>query len=104
MVTGRPSVLEGTAGRHSRIDLLLFPDSAKEVEIFLLDQGVAFHHGNPKNDRVEAVLLIDDEALPANLIILPPREERIHFKGADGRTRTRARVAAVENLLAAENE
>jgi hypothetical protein len=97
------SVLDGTATRHSRIDLLLFPDSAKEVEIFLLDHGFNFHHGTPKSDRVEAVLVIDDEDLPANLIVLPPREERINFKGADGRSRARARVDAVEALLKSEN-
>lgn len=96
------SVLDGTATRHSRIDILLFPDSAKEVEIFLLDHGIGFHHGTPKSDRVEAVLAIDDEDLPANLIVLPPREERINFKGADGRSRPRARVEAVEALLNAE--
>lgn len=96
------SVLDGTATRHSRIDLLLFPDSAKEVEIFLLDRGINFHHGTPKSDRVEAVLVIDDEEMPANLIVLPPREERINFKGADGRSRARARVEAVESLLAIE--
>lgn len=95
------SVLDGTAGRQASIDLLLFPDSAKEVEIFLLDQGIPFHHGNPKSDRVEAVLVIDAEDMPANLIILPPREERVNFKGTDGRTRSRARVDAVEALCAA---
>ena len=94
------SVLDGTATCHSRIDILLFPDSAKEVEIFLLDRGFGFHHGSPKSERVEAVLMIDDEDLPANLIVLPPREERINFKGADGRSRPRARVEAVEALLA----
>jgi len=92
------SVLEGTAGRHARIDLLLFPDSAKEVEIFLLDQGIPFHHGQPKNERVEAVLMIDDEGMPANLIILDPRDERVASKGRDGRIRARARVEAVEAL------
>lgn len=96
------SVLDGTAGRYARIDLLLFPDNAKEVEIFLLDQGIPFHHGNPRNERVEAVLMIDDEDLPANLIVLPPREERIIHKGHDGRGRTRARVDAVEALCAAQ--
>lgn len=96
------SVLEGTATRHSRIDILLFPDSAKEVEIFLLDQGIPFHHGVPRNERVEALLVIDDEAMPANLLVLPPREERVHFKGADGRSRPRARLAAVEALVVAE--
>jgi hypothetical protein len=98
------SVLEGTAGRHARIDLLLFPDSAKEVEIFLLDQGISFHHANPKSDRVEAVLAIDDEDMPANLIILSPRDERINFKTHDGRPRERARVEAVEAICAAADQ
>jgi hypothetical protein len=98
------SVLDGTAGRHARIDILLFPDSAKELEIFLLDQGIPFHHGNPRNDRVEAVLVIDDEDRPANLIVLSPRDERIAMKSHDGRTRTRARVDAVEALCNAAGE
>lgn len=92
------SVLEGTAGRNARIDILLFPDSAKEVEIFLLDHGIRFHHGNPKSDRVEAVFVIDDEEMPANLIVMAPRDERVAMKSADGRTRARARVEAVEAL------
>jgi hypothetical protein len=94
------SVLDGTAGRHARIDILLFPDSAKEVEIFLLDRGIHFHHGNPKSDRVEAVFIIDDEDMPANLIVMAPRDERVAMKTADGRTRARARVQAVEALCA----
>ena len=94
------SVLEGTAGRNARIDILLFPDNAKEAEIFLLDLGIPFHHGNPKSDRVEAVFVIDDENLPANLIVLAPRDERVALKTYDGRTRSRAKVEAVEALCA----
>lgn len=94
------SVLDGTAGRHARIDILLFPDSAKEVEIFLLDRGIRFHHGNPKSDRVEAVFVIDDEDRPGNLIVMAPRDERVTMKSADGRIRARARVEAVEALCA----
>lgn len=94
------SVLEGTASRYARIDLLLYPDSAKEVEIFLLDRGIPFHHGTPKSDRVEAVLVIDDEDLPANLIVMSPRDERVALKTSDGRTRARARLEAVEALCA----
>jgi hypothetical protein len=92
------SVLDGTAGRHARIDLLLFPDSSKEVEIFLLDQGIPFSHGTPRSDRIEAVLMIGDEDMPANLIILDPRDERIVQKTRDGRPHARARVEAVEAL------
>jgi len=95
------SVLDGTAGRHARIDILLFPDNAKEAEIFLLDMGIPFHHGNPRSERVEAVFIIDDPDLPANLVVLPPRDERMAMKTHDGRTRARARVETVEALCAA---
>lgn len=95
------SVLDGTAGEHSSIDLFLFADSAKEVEIFLLNEGLAFHHGSPRDDRVEAVFVLDDPdaGVRANLIILPPEHERVAFKHRDGRTRARARTEAVETLL-----
>jgi len=92
------SVLDGTASRHARIDLLLFADSAKDVEIFLLDQGISFHHGTPRSERVEAVLMLDNPEQPANLIVMPAREERSRQKGTDGRPRARAQVAAVEAL------
>jgi hypothetical protein len=36
------AVLNGTATEHSDLNLLLFTDSAKEVEMFLLDEGVEF--------------------------------------------------------------
>lgn len=95
------SVLDGTAGENSSIDLLLFADSAKEVEIFLLNEALAFHHGSPRDDRVEAVFVLDDPetGVRANLIVLPPDHERTAFKYRDGRTRTRARTEALETLL-----
>src|SRR5258705_7951610 len=34
-------VLKGIAGPYAEIDLQLFPDSVKEVEIFLLDRNIA---------------------------------------------------------------
>ena len=40
-------VLKGTAGPYAEIELQLFPESAKEVEIFLLERRIAFttHEG-----------------------------------------------------------
>jgi hypothetical protein len=93
------SVLDGTAGRHSAIDLQLFADSAKDVEIFLLNEGISFEHGTPRNDRVEAVFVIDSLDFRVNLIVLPPQEERVTIKTHDGRTRERARIDVVEALL-----
>lgn len=95
------SVLDGTAGEFSSIDLLLFADSAKEVEIFLLNEDLAFHHGTPRDDRIEAVFVLDDaeSSVTANLIVLRPEQERMSFKHRDGKTRSRARAETLETLL-----
>jgi hypothetical protein len=95
------SVLDGTAGEYSSIDLLLFADSAKEVEIFLLNQDLSFHHGTPRDERIEAVFIIDDPdtGVSANLMVLGPEHERMAFKHRDGKTRNRARMEAVESLI-----
>lgn len=95
------SVLDGTAGRFADIDLQLFADSAKEVEIFLLNRGIPYTHETPRNDRAEAVLVVESDDAVANLVIYPPLDERISPKGRDGRPRERARIGAVQDLLAA---
>jgi len=94
------SVLEGTAGEHSRIDILLFPDSAKEVEIFLLNHNLSFSHGEPRGEKVEAVLILETDTADANLIVLPPQLERVALKYRDGRPRERVRAEALRELLA----
>src|SRR5574343_2101449 len=94
------SVLEGTAGEHSRIDILLFPDSAKEVEIYLLNRGIDVEHADPKNEKVEAVLILETDTADANLIVLPPQLERVALKYRDGRPRERVRAEALRELLA----
>ncbi|MDE2584116.1 MAG: hypothetical protein KGN39_01865 [Betaproteobacteria bacterium] len=96
------SVLDGTAGRYAEIDLLLFPDSAKEVEIFLLNRNLEYHHETPRHDRVEAVLQVEWDGEAANLVIYPPQDERSALRNRDGRVRERARLDAVAALLRQE--
>ena len=93
------SVLEGTAEPDTAIDLLLFADSAKEVEIFLLNEKILFHHGTPRDERIEAVFVLCAEEATANLIVLRPQDERIVFKHRDGRSRERARMDVVQKLI-----
>ncbi len=95
------STLDGTAGRYAEIDIQLFPDSAKDVEIFLLNERIAFRHSLPRTDRAEAVLTIFDDDSVANLVIYPRDEERVSFRTRDGRVRERARLDAVNKLLVA---
>jgi hypothetical protein len=93
------SVLDGTAGEHSHIDILLFADSAKEVEIFLLNRGIDVSHVEPRSDKVEAVLQIETDTVDANLVILPPHLERVSLKYRDGRSRERVRAAELRRLV-----
>ena len=93
------SVLDGTAGEHSRIDILLFADSAKEVEIFLLNHGIEFEHAEPRNERAEAVLVLATDTAEANLMIFPPQMERVAMKQRDGRPRERIRADALRALI-----
>lgn len=94
------SVLDGTAGRYAEIDIQLFADSAKDVEIFLLNRQIDFEHSTPRTDRAEAVLTIRTDNAVANLVIYPPNEERVTLRTRDGRIRERARLDAVQALLA----
>jgi hypothetical protein len=57
------AVLNGTAGQHSDIHLQLFADSAKDVEIYLLNKNVAFEvsempHFSNRSDAVEMLSFI----------------------------------------------
>jgi len=93
------SVLEGTAGRYPEIDVQLFADSAKDVEVFLLNRHIPFAHTTPRNERAEAVLSILDEEASINLIIYPPHEERVTIRSRDGRVRRRAHLDKLIKLL-----
>jgi hypothetical protein len=68
------AVLNGTAGEHDDIHLQLFADSAKEVEIFLLNKNINIeisetpHFKGARHDAVETVsFLWHNEAVHAEL-------------------------------------
>ena len=101
-------VLSGFAGPYAEIELQLFPDSAKEVEIFLLDRGVPFttHEGRRfSGDRARAVSLISLEwqGIPVRLSVFDPRDERVALKTSQaGRVMDRAGIAEVSAILDGE--
>jgi hypothetical protein len=98
------SVADGSAGRHAEIDLQLFPDSAKDVEIFLLNSNIDFKHSVPRSDRAEAVLSLDREGVVVNLVVYPLVAERMAARTRDGRPRERLRLPALRALLADSGE
>lgn len=92
-------VLDGTAGRYSEIELELYPESAKDVEIFLLNQGVTYEHREPRRVTAlspEAILSLEWDEVPVRLTIHERLVERTRGE--------RARVAAVEALLTNETQ
>jgi hypothetical protein len=101
-------VLSGLAGPYAEIDLQLFPDSAKEVEIFLLDRGVPFTTNEARRfsgDRARAVSLIslDWHGVPVRLSVFDPRDERVALKTSQaGRPMERAGIAEVSAILSGE--
>ena len=102
-------VLAGIAGPHAEIDLQLFPDSAKDVEIFLLDRGIAFSTYEGRRftgDRARAVSLIsltwDD--VPVRLSVFDRRDERVTLKTSQaGKPMERAGIAEVGALLSGQD-
>ena len=88
----------------AEIDIQLFTDSAKDVEIFLLNHRIDFSHTPPRTPRAEAVLTLPIDGAEANLVIYPRDEERRVIRGRDGRPRMRARLAEVRRLISAAAE
>lgn len=97
------AVLEGTAGRYSEVEIDLFPESAKEVEIFFLNQNVAYEHREPRRnqpDGPEAILVFDWDDIPVKLRIYAQDIERVSRRGPHGaRQMERARLSVVEALV-----
>lgn len=99
------SVLNGTAARHSDINIHLFTDSDKEVELFLLNRQLPYRRGEKRyrfGDEFRAipVFTLHGEAAEINLAVFsvedlrqPPRSP------VDGKQTERARTAQVEALL-----
>jgi hypothetical protein len=101
-------VLKGIAGRYAQIELQLFPESAKEVELFLLDRNIAYstHEGRRySGDRAHAVsvLVLHWQGAPLRLAVFDPRDERLALKtSVAGKVTERAGIAEVGALVAGD--
>jgi hypothetical protein len=98
-------VLKGIAGPYAEIELQLFPDSVKEVEIFLLDRNLVYDTRESRRfagDRAHAVsvLTLTWDGAPLRLSIFDPRDERVALKSSQaGRVMDRAGIAEVGALV-----
>lgn len=98
-------VLKGTAGPYAEIELQLFPESPKDVEIFLLDRGINYATAEGRRfsgDRVHAVSVLSLiwQDAPLKLSVFDPRDERVTLKSSlAGRVLDRAGIAEVGALV-----
>ena len=102
-------VLAGLAGPYAQIELQLFPESSKEVELFLLDRGINYEATDERRytgDRARAVALIatDWQGVPLRLSVFDPRDERAAMKTSQaGKVTARAGIAEVRALVETEH-
>jgi hypothetical protein len=99
------AVLTGLAGRYAEIDLQLFPESTKEVEIFMLDHDLPYSTSEGRRysgDRVRSVTILSLmwRGAPLRLSIFDPRDERLALKTTQaGKVAERAGMAEVAALI-----
>ena len=95
------SVLSGTAGELSDINLMLFSDDAKAVLLFLLKRNIEFEDGEWKvrvgghEESVPSYTLTGESGTQTHIIVLP---ENARHSGSR-HPETHADIAAVERLL-----
>jgi len=99
------SVLSGSAGPHSDINLLLYTDSPKEVELFLINQQIPYRLGErrsagPDGARVIPVFTLSGDGADVNALVLSRMDERTSVKPRAGSPGPgRVNTGALEELL-----
>lgn len=97
------SVLNGTAGERSDINLMLYSDDAKAVLLFLLRHNIEFEDGEWKaqlgghQEIVPSYTLTGESGTQIHLVVLPESARR----SGSRKPETHADIQAVEALLAA---
>lgn len=100
------SVLNGNAGRYADINLQLFTDNEKAVELFLIDRGISYRTAQARlyageELRTVPVYTVSDRGTDIELTVLSTLDLRAPLRAsADGKSIERARLTAVEQLLA----
>lgn len=99
-------VLKGTAGRYADIDLQVFADSGKELEIFLLNRNIPYQTSESRyysgnQARAASVLSLDWRGTSVRVAVYQPDDERRSVKTSPlGRPLERAGIDAVRTLVA----
>ena len=96
------SVLSGTAGEYSDINLMLFSDDAKAVLLFLLKNNIEFQDGEWKmrlgghEESVPSYTLTGESGTQIHIVVLPENARHSGTRHPE----KHADIAAVQALLA----
>ena len=101
------SVLTGTAGKYADVNLQLYTDSGKDVELFLIDRDIAYRAGERRlwcgeTLRTLPAFTVDDDGLEVDIVVFALDDLRNPVKTSpEGKAIERARPEAVRALLEA---
>ena len=100
------SVLSGSAGKYSDINIHLFTDSVKDVEMFLINRQIAYRSGEHRvfiGDEPAGVPSFSVSTSDADfqISVFSPRDLRMQLRAsAEGRPFDRARIDWLDSVLA----
>ena len=100
------SVLSGTAGPYADINLQLYADDEKLVEMRLMDSGYAYRAGQERicagdDMRVAPAFTVDYDDVEVEIVVLNTTDLRLPIrKTPNGKPLDRAKLEAVRQLLA----
>ncbi|MGH8670591.1 MAG: UDP-N-acetylmuramate--alanine ligase [Burkholderiales bacterium] len=99
------AVLNGTATEHAAIHLQLFVDSAKDVELFLLNRHIPYRAGSQRYRFGDAprdipTLIMENKDTEIEVALFAKDDLRITLKNPfDGKALARAKISQVRELL-----
>lgn len=99
------SVLNGNAGKYADINLQLFTDSAKAVELYLIGRKIPYRTAQCRlycgtEPFTAPVYTVNDDGTEIEITVLTPRELRGSLRTSlEGKSIERAKLQVVETLL-----
>lgn len=99
------SVLSGSAGKYADINIQLYTDDAKGVELFLIDRDIPYRAAQCRvycgdGARTVPLFIIDDDGTEIQLAVLALDDLRVPVRATpEGKPVERARAPAVAALL-----
>jgi predicted nucleotidyltransferase len=100
------SVLNGNAGRYADINLQLFTENEKAVELYLIDRDIPYRAAQTRlylaeEVRTVPVYTLSDDGTDIELTVLSMLDLRAPLRTRpDGKSIERAKLPTVEQLLA----